>query len=43
MMIGGISIAPTTASRCSTICFARTSTMGVGSAFSASTSTSKPG
>jgi hypothetical protein len=41
--IGGCSSAPTTFSRCSMICGTVTASIGVGSALSASTSTSNPG
>ena len=43
MMIGGVSSAPTTDSKCSTIAGTVSASIGDGSAFSASTSTSKPG
>ena len=43
MMIGGVSSAPMTDSRCSMICGTVTASIGDGSALSASTSTSKPG
>ena len=43
MMIGGVSSAPMTASRCSMIAGTVSASIGVGSALSASTSTSKPG
>ncbi|XBV22048.1 hypothetical protein ABN611_26210 [Kribbella sp. HUAS MG21] len=43
MMIGGWSSSRTTASRCSTMAGTVTARIGCGSAFSASTSTSKPG
>ena len=43
MRIGGFVSSPTTDSRCSTICGTVTFSIGVGSAFSASTSTSNPG
>jgi hypothetical protein len=43
MRIGGVSTAPTTDSSCSMIGGTVNAATGVGSAFSASTSTSKPG
>ena len=43
MRIGGLSSAPTTEVRCSMTCGSVSSATGVGSALSASTSTSKPG
>jgi hypothetical protein len=43
MMIGGVSSAPTTDSRCATVSGTVTFSIGVVSALSASTSTSKPG
>jgi hypothetical protein len=43
MMIGGVSIAPTTASRCSMIAGTVSASIGEGSATRDSTSTSNPG